>query len=863
MFKITTLTHINDDTSKPLISLTTRLGNKYLFGKIPEGTQRILNSINSEIKYNKLQGIFISGAILSWSDIGGLPGLFLTISDATKQGVKIFGNSKILSYIVTTWRQFVFRLGINLDIIDVVDENQEIILSNDEISVKSIQIEPTNFNNSLEDSPISDNNNNILFRQLKKLASLMFPLDTSEVNSRNPESYKSDPSQKDIHTHVKLPRSKISQYFQTNKQNSISYLIEFAKIRGKFDPQRAKNLGLKPGLQFRDLTNGQSVINEKGEIIEPHQVLGPDKILPKILIIDIPSYEYYENTITNNNWFNIENLGLIYHFIGDDINFNLQSYIETFLNKFSPNVKHVISHKSITNNIIMNDKFDSNQLKLKLIMNENINLLNSENYKDLKIEENIERLHSLQAFGLNEKGIMTNNSQVIKASSEDIFNTEIVNSNDSNVLEILSNLSFEDLQNSKFKLDDDNIDIEKLTNSVHLCTLGTGSALPSINRNVLSNLVRIPYQTETGEIIYRSVLLDCGENTIGSLLRNFGHNHHQDFIKIFKELKLIYISHLHADHHLGICSIINKWFEINTNENENLYLILPWQFITFLKDWYIFESNYNHNFNLSRLKMFSLEEFLTIEARQAEYSKISIDEFEKLYDSSKLKNEIISKREINNVDIKRVNEMYESLGIRSINSVRALHCPWSYSTTFDFSLNFNNSQFFKISFSGDTRPNYKFVKIGSNSDLLIHESSLDLYWLDEAIAKKHSTSIESIWISKLMNCSNLILTHFSTRYGMSNNYISKDELVKESKFLQNQLNNKKIYNIIKNIDLEDSSNTKFDLNILYAYDLMNIRFRNLKNQENYWNQFLKIFEINSKKRKLANDDDNDDCINDL
>ena len=83
--------------------------------------------------------------------------------------------------------------------------------------------------------------------------------------------------------------------------------------------------------------------------------------------------------------------------------------------------------------------------------------------------------------------------------------------------------------------------------------LGTGSALPAICRNVLGNLIRLPYQDDSGAISYRSIVLDGGENTIGSLLRLFGHENGKEFVQIFQELSLIHLSHLHADHHLGLC----------------------------------------------------------------------------------------------------------------------------------------------------------------------------------------------------------------------------------------------------------------------------------------------------------------------
>ena len=70
MFKVTTITHLTDDSNRPLVCLTTKLGSKYLFGKVPEGSQRIINVIGSEVRFPKLQGVFLTGSIFSWSDIG-------------------------------------------------------------------------------------------------------------------------------------------------------------------------------------------------------------------------------------------------------------------------------------------------------------------------------------------------------------------------------------------------------------------------------------------------------------------------------------------------------------------------------------------------------------------------------------------------------------------------------------------------------------------------------------------------------------------------------------------------------------------------------------------------------------------------
>jgi ribonuclease Z len=83
-----------------------------------------------------------------------------------------------------------------------------------------------------------------------------------------------------------------------------------------------------------------------------------------------------------------------------------------------------------------------------------------------------------------------------------------------------------------------------------IITLGTGSALPSKYRNVSSTLVRVPG--------WGSLLFDCGENTLGQLRRVFSG---EELRQVLQELKLIFISHMHADHHLGSASVIKAWYE--------------------------------------------------------------------------------------------------------------------------------------------------------------------------------------------------------------------------------------------------------------------------------------------------------------
>lgn len=85
-------------------------------------------------------------------------------------------------------------------------------------------------------------------------------------------------------------------------------------------------------------------------------------------------------------------------------------------------------------------------------------------------------------------------------------------------------------------------------------TLGTGSAVPSKYRNVSATHLEIPG--------VGGILLDCGEGTLGQMRRKFG----PDGMKqMFDDLRVICVSHMHADHHLGLCSILADRFKVSSS----------------------------------------------------------------------------------------------------------------------------------------------------------------------------------------------------------------------------------------------------------------------------------------------------------
>lgn len=115
--------------------------------------------------------------------------------------------------------------------------------------------------------------------------------------------------------------------------------------------------------------------------------------------------------------------------------------------------------------------------------------------------------------------------------------------------------------------------------------LGTGSMIPSQYRNVSGIFL---------DFLDFSILLDCGEGSYSQMLHCFGADIGSKILK----LKIIFISHAHLDHHVGLFQLIyerNKEIKRLRNEkdknknsskmeieydssiqNNPLFLVLPW-----------------------------------------------------------------------------------------------------------------------------------------------------------------------------------------------------------------------------------------------------------------------------------------------
>lgn len=122
--------------------------------------------------------------------------------------------------------------------------------------------------------------------------------------------------------------------------------------------------------------------------------------------------------------------------------------------------------------------------------------------------------------------------------------------------------------------------VRKEWEDIDVITLGTGSAQPTKSRGLSATLVRLPsrFFKDPGKLAaapdggpsYGYVLLDAGEGTLGQLHQMYGKN--SPLLRnILHNLRLIFISHIHADHCAGLVSVLRARYELG-DAKSTLYL---------------------------------------------------------------------------------------------------------------------------------------------------------------------------------------------------------------------------------------------------------------------------------------------------
>ena len=336
---------------------------------------------------------------------------------------------------------------------------------------------------------------------------------------------------------------------------AMSYIIRNQRQRGRFKPDVATALNVPAGDLWRTLSAGSEVQSSDGKTVTSDMVMEPSTIGNGIAVIELPSKEYVQNLVSRPEW-DVEKImngiGGIVWILGPGV--SEDNDLREFMKKKSE-LRHIISSPDhCPNHLVQNsaaaaairhNQVDPTHFPVPIHSNSMPSALNQLVDKatdgsqlagpELTLAKRGLKIELQPSFGLSDKDIVP------------LLNTALTAQQTSGSVIRLAQSAQRALSHVPQSF---NANQGLPSQDAEIICLGTGSASPSLYRNVSGTLLRVPG--------HGSYLLDCGEDTLGQLKRVFPE---PEVREILRDLKLIWISHLHADHHLGTISVIRAWYE--------------------------------------------------------------------------------------------------------------------------------------------------------------------------------------------------------------------------------------------------------------------------------------------------------------
>uniref|UniRef100_A0A6B2KYN5 ribonuclease Z n=1 Tax=Arcella intermedia TaxID=1963864 RepID=A0A6B2KYN5_9EUKA len=662
---------------------------RYLFN-CGEGTQRFC--VEHSLRLAKMDVFLFTR--LHWEQLGGLPGSILTLADARITNMTLVGPTNTTAFLEST-RYFISRNDMLFKVHEYGEHNDASQEGKFEDKANNAVIYPIvlkgllrNFKNPQDSnatsvSSIVDSKDNVYTVKL-----------AHQIKKRKISDVENMPSK--VSHSSKTMASKRNVPVENRSDDCCCYAFHGPPIAGKFDATKANELGIK-GADRGKLAKGESVKAPNGTIIHPSDVISPAQPGPIILIIHCPTFQHLEGLIENKTFLKYQKKGtyasllkIVYHFTPNPILYTDKYSHWTHL--FEDSVEHVIINKEVTSKPILFKSWAENHLKLSSIDSE---IFPFPYFSDTPSQVDFTKLPNKTRIGeiLSSFTLCPNTGWDMSSCFKPTDIKAITANLPKEVAEAFAQFKTE---REKFKLE-----IHKHYDDTNFVFLGTVAAIPSKYRNVTANLITVPE--------YGNILLDCGEGTLGQIYRLYGN----DFETILKNVKLVFISHIHADHHLGLVRVLSYRTELGC---PPVTVIGPTVLSYWLKE-YLEIQNLNYVF-------YNCNDFL----RCSQLEDSSPHTFQSL------------------------------LGLRQLQTIAVIHCPDAFGVVIE------HQNGWKFVYSGDTRPCPDLIEAGQNADLVVHEATFEGNLENEAIEKFHATTEEAIQVHQKMNSKFLIMNHFSSRY---------------------------------------------------------------------------------------------------
>ncbi|KAH9174677.1 hypothetical protein EDB89DRAFT_1949681 [Lactarius sanguifluus] len=542
--------------------------------------------------------------------------------------------------------------------------------------------------------------------------------------------------------------------FTAPRQNaSTAYIVVGPRVRGKFDAKRAEELGLYGPLRG-NVARGESVTLTVDDgaggtlqrTVKPEDCVGEHETTKVVMILDVPTPDHIESLVSafatpaySNFW--VKNpdgrrdyaVHVIHHLLGSGV-LEDERY-KSFMNGFSDDTQHLICSPDHNPDPLTFTSAGLSQLRLSQLDPEMFPLphysttprkelssvthlpprcsyMQSDSYVDVRPPRPVAIDPILRDKDKFHPAVAAEIPPGLSPATKEKF-TKAQNIVDTRLAELDGN-------------------VPKAGDEVVVIPLGTNSATTSRYRNVSGNLVQIPD--------WGNLLLDAGEGTWGQMARYFGTDpaRPSNVWQALRDLKCIFISHSHADHHAGLAKILAMRKQLDPPPPGPLYLISLLTVHLYLRELAELENlGLSDSTDTPNGVIPILSEVLNLRGRCQT-------------DSPGWKSHGHSR--------KAAQMLCAELGLSRLNTIDVLH------RTRAFGLVVTHQDSWRLVFSGDTMPSDALAQAGKGATLLIHEATMGDDQEEMAHEKAHSTISQAIDVAKRMRAQNVLLTHFSSRY---------------------------------------------------------------------------------------------------
>ncbi|XP_042052514.1 tRNAse Z TRZ4, mitochondrial-like [Salvia splendens] len=712
-----------------------------------EGLQRFCTE--HKIKLSKIDHIFLSRVCSETT--GGLPGLLLTLAGMGDEGmsVNMWGPSD-LKYLLDAMKSFIPNAAM--------------------VHTRSFGPSPGSPSMVLQSL---DNPFVLIDDEVVKISAIL--LRPNKEVSQGENSHK--PSSPEPTTNATKPGDL-----------SVIYICELPEIKGKIDPKKAAALGLRPGPNYRELQLGNPVKSDSLDImVHPSDVMGPSVPGPIVLLVDCPTLSHFRDLLT------IQCLAPYYVDTANEVNegskiVNCVVHLtplsvtrtddyRTWMLKFGA-AEHIMAGHQMKN-------IQLPILKASARLTARLNYLSPQffpspgfwtlpnmglpsevqaSHEDLLLEnhqisaENLLKFHlrPYANLGLDRSSIpnLSSHSEIIQELLTEIPEARDASENAARLLSDCASMTEE-----PWLLEDAVPScLEDITREdMEIVLLGTGSSQPSKYRNVSSIFINL--------FSKGSILLDCGEGSLGQLKRRFGV---QGADEAIRGLKCIWISHIHADHHTGLARILALRRDLlKGSPHEPALVVGPRQLKRFLDAYQRLEDLDMQFLDCYHTTEAGLEAFDLKEGNPTNHTSMNVDS-SLFARGSPMRSYLTKPPSPAAQNLKSLKKVLREAGLEALVSFPVIHCLQAYGVVLQAASRINSVgktiPGWKVVYSGDTRPCPELVRAAHGATVLIHEATFEDAMVDEAVARNHSTTMEAVEMGDSAGAYRIILTHFSQRY---------------------------------------------------------------------------------------------------